>query len=180
MKRLLLVACLAVTTVAQAATFKRLNKVSSASLETLTTELESSMESLPVESPENMEILVDRQSYKLTNPNEAVPATLKQLGHRLAAEARDSAEGVTVRRVSLTTLTSWERVENIVFGAFSFVDNPETQMSSFSETLVSVLQKNRVELYSIEVAGNSGNFSALAIVDTAKKEILLLGSQYVL
>ncbi len=180
MKNLFLVACLTVTTLAQAATFKRLNKISTSSLEALTTELTDSVSDLPIESPDNMETMVDRQSYKLTNLNEAVPATLKQLAHRLAAEARDTADSVTVKKITLTTLSSWERVENIVFGAFSFIDNPETQMSSFSETLVNVLKKHRVELYSIEVIGNNGTFSALAVVDTKKQEILLLGSQYVL
>ncbi len=180
MKSLLLVVCLTVTSLAQAATFKRLNKISTVSLEALTTELDAAVKDLPIESPDNMETMVDRQSYKLTNLNEAVPATLKQLAHRLAVEARDTAESVTVKKITLTTLSSWERVETIVFGAFSFVDNPETQMTAFSETLVSVLKKNRVQLYSIEVIGNQGTFNALGIVDTNKQEILLLGSQYVL
>jgi|GEM_PF-4656610 len=180
MKSLLLVACLTVTSLAQAATFKRISKISTKSLEALTTELDVTVKDLPIESPDNMETMVDRQSYKLTNPTEAVSATLKQLAHRLTVEARDTADSVTVKKITLTTLSSWERVENIVFGAFSFIDNPETQMTAFSETLVSVLQKNRVELYSIEVIGNSGTFSALGIVDTQQQEILLLGSQYVL
>lgn len=180
MKTFLLVACLAVTSIAQAATFKRLTKISTQSLEALTAELDATVKDLPIESPDNMETMVDRQSYKLTNPNEAVPATLKQLAHRLTVEARDTVDSVTVKKITLTTLSSWERVEAIVFGAFSFVDNPETQMSGFSETLVSVLKKSRVQLYSIEVIGNSGTFSALGIVDTQKQEILLLGSQYVL
>jgi hypothetical protein len=124
--------------------------------------------------------MVDRRSYKLTNLNEAVPSTLKQLSYLLVADANDTLDTISVKKISLTTLSSWERVESIVFGALSFVDNPETQMSAFSETLVSVLKKNRVQLYSVDVIGQHGTFSALAIVDTTKQEILLLGSQYVL
>lgn len=177
MKLTVALLALSLSLVAQAATFRNLSKMSNATLEGLVAEVESTFEQLPIESPETSELLIDRKSFQLTNAAEARPQTLKQLAHRLVIAAHDRVEDVVVKRLTLSQLSKWENVQAIVFGALSFVDNPETQMSSLAGLLVDALKTQRAEIYSVEVSAAQGTFSALAVVDTQRNQILLLGSQ---
>jgi hypothetical protein len=177
MKFTLALIALSLSLIAQAATFRSLSKMSNATLERLVDDVQSTFEGLPIESPETTEVMIDRKSFQLTNSSEARAQTLKQLAHRLVAAAHDRVEDVAVKRMTLASLSKWENIENTIFGVASFVDNPETQMSYLSSILVDALKTQRVEIYSLEVTAAHGEFSALAIVDTQRNQILLLGTQ---